>query len=416
MNRRRVVVTGLGVVSPQGSQVETVWKRMLAGESGIRRIRSFDPSGYASKIAGEVVEYDPNQFLDRKEQRHMDPFSLYGMGAAAMALEHSGLEADKENRNRIGVIVSSGIGGLHILQHQHTVLREKGPSRFSPFMIPQMITNILAGQIAIAYGFCGPNFCITSACATSAHSIGESMRIIQHDEADVMVAGGTEGTVCELGVGGFCAMRALSTKRNDAPEKASRPFDADRDGFIVAEGAAILVLEELEHARKRGADILCELVGYGRTCDAHHITAPLEGGEGAAQGMILAIRDAGLRPEDIDYINAHGTSTPLNDKAETIAIKKALGEDNARKVMISSTKSMHGHLLGAAAAIESLACVLAIRDGVIPPTINYETPDPACDLDYTPNVAREAEVKICLNNSLGFGGHNATLCFKVFAA
>jgi 3-oxoacyl-[acyl-carrier-protein] synthase II len=319
---------------------------------------------------------------------------------------------EKEIHERIGVIVGSGIGGLLVMQEQTQVWLEKGPSRFSPFMIPQMIGNIVSGLIAIEHHLTGPNFGVVSACATATHSLGESLRIIQHGEADIMLAGGAEAPMCELGVGGFCAMRALST-RNDEPTRASRPFDAGRDGFVMGEGAGVLVLEELERAKRRGARIYCELAGYGRTCDAHHITAPDERGLGAARGMTLAFEDAGLRADQIDYINAHGTSTELNDKCETLAIKMALG-DHARKVAISSTKSMTGHMLGAAGAVESIACAMAIQKGIIPPTINYETPDPACDLDYVPNKAREAKVKACLNNSLGFGGHNATLCFKAF--
>jgi 3-oxoacyl-[acyl-carrier-protein] synthase II len=317
-----------------------------------------------------------------------------------------------EDSTRVGVIVGSGIGGLQVLQEQWSVFIERGATRFTPFMIPRMITNIVAGQIAIEFGMHGPNFCITSACASAAHSIGESLRVIRHGEADVMVCGGTEAPICELGIGGFCAMRALSTQRNDEPTKASRPFDAGRDGFVCGEGAAILVVEELEHAKARGAKILCELAGYGRTCDANHITAPLEDGSGASRAMSHAVADAGLNPEDIDYINAHGTSTPLNDKAETAAIKSAFGEELARKMSVSSTKSMTGHLLGAAAAVESVACAKVLETGVLPPTINQENPDPNCDLDYVPNTAREKKVRACLNNSLGFGGHNASLCFK----
>ncbi len=408
---KRVAVTGMGVVSPLGCDLDTLWTRLVNGESGIGPITKFDASGFTSRIAGEVRGLDLDAFIPKKEQRRMDPFSQYGIVAAKMAVVHSGIDFEKEDPWRAGVIIGTGIGGLHILQQQHEILMTKGPSRFSPFMIPQMITNIIAGQVAIDHGLKGPNFCITSACATATHSIGESLRMIQHGEADIILAGGTEGAVCELGVGGFCAMRALST-RNDEPQRASRPFDAERDGFVMSEGAAVLVLEEMEHAQKRGAKIYCEVAGYGRTCDAHHITAPDAQGAGATMGMKLAYQDAGMNPEDIDYINAHGTSTVLNDKGETLAIKQALGEDHARKVAISSTKSMTGHLLGAAGGIESIACALAMQNGVLPPTINYENPDPGCDLDYVPNTAREQKTKACLNNSLGFGGHNATLCFK----
>ena len=411
MARRRVVVTGMGVISPLGCELNTVWERLVNGQSGIRAITHFDASRFTSRIAGEVVDFNIDQFIPKKEQRRMDPFCHYGVAAAKLAVADSGLALDREDLNRIGVIVGSGIGGLQILQEQMQVLMTKGPSRFSPFMIPQMITNIVSGMIAINHGLKGPNFSVVSACATATHGIGESLRWIQHGEADVMLAGGTEAAICELGVGGFCAMRALST-RNDEPTRASRPFDKDRDGFVMGEGAGVLVLEELEHAQKRGARVYCELAGYGATCDAFHITAPDEAGAGAARGMRLACEDAGVASDQIDYINAHGTSTELNDKCETKAIKAALGEANARKVMISSTKSMTGHLLGAAGAVESVACALAIQRGVIPPTINYETPDPDCDLDYVPNQARTAKVRACLNNSLGFGGHNATLCFK----
>ncbi len=407
------MVTGMGVVSPLGCDLARFWERLIAGQSGIRPIQTFDVSRYASRIAGEVVEFNVDQFIPKKEQRRMDPFSHYGLAAAKMALADSGLALDRENLERIGVIIGSGIGGLQILEEQWGKFTREGGTwnRFSPFIIPQMITNIIAGLVAIEFQAKGPNFCVTSACASATHSIGESLRIIQHGEADVMLSGGTEAPICDLGIGGFCAMRALST-RNDAPTKASRPFDANRDGFVIGEGAGILVIEELEHARARGARIYCELAGYGRTCDAFHITAPDEQGAGAARGMTLAMQDAGLQPDDIDYINAHGTSTELNDKCETLAIKLAFGAERARKVMISSTKSMTGHLLGAAGAVESVACALALQNGIIPPTINYETPDPVCDLDYVPNTARQVKLRACLNNSLGFGGHNATLCFK----
>jgi len=411
MSKRRVVVTGLGVVSPLGCEVSKFWERLVGGVSGIGPLTYFDTTKFSSKIGGQVIEFNADDFLSHKVQRHMDPFTILGVASAKLCMKDSGLEPDKLDLERAGVLYASGIGGLQVLMDQTRVLDTRGPSRFSPFIIPQMITNITAGHIAIEYGFLGPNFCITSACAAATHSIGEALRIIQHDEADVMIVGGSESSLCELGVGGFCAMRALST-RNDAPQKASRPFDRERDGFVISEGAATLVIEEYEHTKKRGATIYCELAGYGRTCDAHHITAPDELGRGAARGMSLAIKDAGLNPEQIDYINAHGTSTALNDKCETMAIKMSLGEEHARKVMISSIKSMTGHTLGAAGALESVACAMTIKHGVIPPTINLENPDPNCDLDYVPHVAREKKVKACLNNSLGFGGHNATLCFK----
>ena len=408
---RRVVVTGLGVVSPVGSTLDSFWAAIQAGENGIVPITYFDTAAFDTKFAGQVKGFNVEDFMSKKEARHLDPFCHYGIAAAKMAVDDSGLDMAKEDALRVGVVAASGVGGLQVLQEQMEVFIAKGPSRFSPFMIPQMISNIISGYIAIDHHLNGPNFGVVSACATATHSIGESLRILQHNEADVMLAGGTEAPLCALGVGGFCAMRALST-RNDDPARASRPFDANRDGFVIGEGAGVLVLEEYEHAKKRGAKIYCELAGYGRTCDAYHITAPDSEGKGAARGMQLAFEDAGLRAEEIDYINAHGTSTELNDKCETLAIKVALGLDNAKKVAISSTKSMTGHLLGAAGAVESVVCALAIQNGVVPPTINYETPDPACDLDYVPNHARPMKVKACLNNSLGFGGHNATLCFK----
>jgi 3-oxoacyl-[acyl-carrier-protein] synthase II len=401
----------MGVVSPLGCNLEVYWKRLLEGRSGIRLLTRFDAADYATKIGGEVQDFNPEDFVSKKEQRRMAPFSLYGTAAARMAVEDSGIDFSTEDTERAGVVVSTGIGGLIILQDQMRVLLERGPSRFSPFLIPQMITNIISGQIAIQYGLKGPNFCVTSACASATHSLGEAARIVQYGDADMMLAGGTEGTLCELGVGGFNAMRALST-RNDEPEKASRPFDAERDGFVPGEGAGVLMLEEYEHAKARGARIYCELAGYGRTCDAFHITAPSDTGEQAARGMKLAYTDAGLNPEDIDYINAHGTSTPLNDKTETKAIKTALGEEKAYKTAVSSTKSMTGHLLGAAGGVEAIVCALAIANGAVPPTINQDVPDPECDLDYVPNTAREMTVNACLSNSLGFGGHNATLCFK----
>jgi len=414
MERRRVVVTGLGVVSPLGCTVPVFWERLCAGRSGIRAITRFDVREYASRIGGELVEFELDRFVSRKEQRRMDPFSHYGVAAAKLAVADAGLDLAAENRERIGCIVCSGVGGLQILQDQHTVLLQKGPSRFSPFMIPQMISNMAAGLIAIDLQLLGPNYCIVSACASAAHGLGEALRTIQYGDADVMLAGGTEAPICELGVGGFCALRALST-RNDAPEKASRPFDRDRDGFVIAEGAGLLVLEEYGRARRRGARIYCELAGYAATCDAYHMTAPDETGGGAARGMRLALRDAGLNPADVDYINAHGTSTEMNDRCETMAIKQALGEEHARRIMVSSNKSMIGHTLGAAGGIESIACALTLRDQVVPPTINYESPDPACDLDYVPNIARRGRVRACLKNSLGFGGHNATLCFKALS-
>ena len=409
--QRRVVVTGLGVVSPVGSTLDSFWAAIQAGENGVGPITYFDTSAFDTKFAGQVKGFNVEDFMTKKEARHMDPFCHYGVAAAKMAVDDSGLDMAKEDATRVGVVASSGVGGLQILQSQMDVLRSRGPGRFSPFIIPQMITNILPGIISINHGMKGPNFAIVTACASGTHCIGESLELIRRGKADVMLAGGSEGAICELGVGGFNAMRALST-RNDSPQTASRPFDKDRDGFVMGEGAGMLIVEEYEHAKARGAKIYCELAGFGCTGDAYHITAPDESASGPSRGMMLAMQDAGLTPADIDYVNAHGTSTPLNDAGETKAIKLALGEERARQIAVSSTKSMTGHLLGAAGGVESVICALAIRDGVLPPTMNYTTPDPACDLDYVPNAARKGKIRACLNNSLGFGGHNATLCFK----
>jgi len=408
---RKVVITGLGVVCPFGCDLEKFWKRNLAGESGIRRVQQFDISLYPSQIGGEVVEFDVDSFMSKKEQRHTDPYCQFAVAAAKLAMKDSGLDLSKIDPYKAGVLVGSGVGGLQFLQAQYKNLVEKGPGRVSPFMIPALICNMAAGMIAIEFQLKGPNYAVVSACATATHAIGDALRIIQRGDTDIMVSGGSDASVCDLGYAGFCALRALST-RNDDPQKASRPFDRDRDGFVMSEGAGILVLEEYEHARKRGAKIYCELSGYGATCDAFHETAPAPDGNGGAKAMQMAIEDSGATPEQVDYINAHGTSTSLNDKCETLAIKKALGEDLARKVMISSTKSMIGHLLGAAGAVEAAVCALVIKNGMIPPTINYTTPDPDCDLDYVPNTAREKKVKLALSNSLGFGGHNTTIAFR----
>ncbi len=408
---RRVVVTGLGVVSPVGSTLDTFWAAIQAGESGVGPITYFDTSAFDTKFAGQVKDFHLDDFVSKKDARRMDPFCHYGIAAAKMAVDDSGLDMARENPQRVGVVAASGVGGLQILQAQMDVLRSRGPGRFSPFIIPQMIVNILPGLISINHGMKGPNFAVVTACASGTHCLGSALGLIRSGAADVMLAGGAEGAICELGVGGFNAMRALST-RNDDPATASRPFDKDRDGFVMGEGAGMLIIEEYEHAKARGARIYCELAGFGCTGDAFHITAPDETAEGPSRGMMLAMEDAGLTPADIDYINAHGTSTPLNDAGETKAIKIALGEERARQVAVSSTKSMTGHLLGAAGGVESVVCALAIRDGILPATINYTTPDPDCDLDYVPNQARKATVRACLNNSLGFGGHNATLCFK----
>ena len=399
------------MVCPFGCDLEKFWKRNLAGESGIRRVQQFDISLYPSQIGGEVVEFDVDSFMSKKEQRHTDPYCQFAVAAAKLAMKDSGLDLSKIDPYKAGVLVGSGVGGLQFLQAQYKNLVEKGPGRVSPFMIPALICNMAAGMIAIEFQLKGPNYAVVSACATATHAIGDALRIIQRGDTDIMVSGGSDASVCDLGYAGFCALRALST-RNDDPQKASRPFDRDRDGFVMSEGAGILVLEEYEHARKRGAKIYCELSGYGATCDAFHETAPAPDGNGGAKAMQMAIEDSGATPEQVDYINAHGTSTSLNDKCETLAIKKALGEDLARKVMISSTKSMIGHLLGAAGAVEAAVCALVIKNGMIPPTINYTTPDPDCDLDYVPNTAREKKVKLALSNSLGFGGHNTTIAFR----
>jgi len=408
---RKVVITGIGLVTPFGCEVQQFWQKNIAGASGVRRIKQFDISPYPSQIGGEVVDFNIDLFLSKKEQRRSDPYCHYAIAAAKLALKDSTLDFSKIDPYRAGVIVGSGVGGLQSFQTQYKVLLEKGPTRCSPFTIPELICNMAAGLIAIDFQIKGPNYAIVSACATATHAIGDAFRIIQRGDTDIMVTGGSDASICSLGYGGFCALRALST-RNDEPEKASCPFDAKRDGFVMAEGAGILILEEYESARKRGANIYCELCGYGATCDAFHETAPALDGSGAAKGMELALKDASENTDSVDYINAHGTSTILNDKCETIAIKAALGEAKARKVMISSTKSMIGHLLGAAGAVEAAVCALAIKHGIVPPTINYTTPDPACDLDYVPNTAREKKVRLALSNSLGFGGHNATIALR----
>ncbi len=408
--KRRVVVTGLGVVSAIGCAKEEFWSNLIKGKNGVGPLTHFDASQYESRIAGEVKDFAPHPFIPPKDLRRMEKFVQFGVTAAKNAIDDSGLDISKYDPYRIGVLVGSGIGSLRIIEEQHKVILEKGPSRVTPFLIPMLIVNMAAGHIAIMIGVKGPNLCITTACASGAHAIGEAMRIIQYGDADVMIAGGTESCISALGVGGFCALKALST-RNDEPQRASRPFDKERDGFVMAEGCGIVILEELEHAKKRNAKIYGEIVGYGMTGDAYHMTAPDPEGEGAARCMANALKDANLKPEDVSYINAHGTSTMLNDKIETLAIKKVFGS-HAKKVPVSSTKSMLGHQLGAAGAVEFIICCLTIERSIIPPTINYENPDPDCDLDYVPNKARKAKVNICLSNSLGFGGHNATLCVK----
>jgi 3-oxoacyl-[acyl-carrier-protein] synthase II len=408
--KRRVVVTGLGVVSAIGCAKEDFWANLIKGKSGIGPLTYFDAAQYDSRIAGEVRDFVPHPFISSKEARRMEKFVQFGVTAAKNAVDDSALDIAKEDPYRIGVLVGSGIGSLRIIEEQHKVILEKGPSRVTPFLIPMLIVNMAAGHISILLGVKGPNLCTTTACASGAHAIGEAMRIIQYGDADIMIAGGTESCITTLGIGGFCALKALST-RNDEPERASRPFDKDRDGFVMAEGCGIVILEDLEHAKKRNARIYGEAVGYGMTGDAYHMTAPNPDGEGASRCMANALKDANLKPENVSYINAHGTSTNLNDKIESMAIKKVFG-GLAKKVPVSSTKSMLGHQLGAAGAVEFVICCLSIERGIIPPTINYETPDPDCDLDYVPNKARQAKVNVCLSNSLGFGGHNATLCVK----
>ena len=411
--KRRVVVTGIGLVIPTGIGVETAWKNICEGRSGIGPLTRFDTTGYETKIAGEVKGFNPELYIDKKEIKKMDLFIQYALAATQEAIEDAGLKIIPENCERIGVIVGTGLGGLPSLEKYHKILLEKGPSRVSPFFIPMLIANMASGQIAMQFGPKGPNTCVVTACATGAHSIGDAFRAIHYGDADAMIAGGTEANISPLSISGFNAMKALST-RNEEPEKASRPFEKNRDGFVVAEGAGILILEELEFARSRNAKIYGELTGYGYTGDAYHITAPSPNGEGAARCMRMALRDAGLKPEEVGYINAHGTSTPLNDATETQAIKTVFGE-YAKKIPVAATKSMTGHLLGAAGSTEAILCLLTLRDGIIPPTINYEEPDPQCDLDYVPNVARHQTVDVAMSNAFGFGGTNATLIFKRFS-
>jgi len=410
--RRRVVVTGMGLVIPTGIGVETSWKNVCEGKSGIGLLTRFDTNGFETKIAGEVKDFNPELYIDKKEIKRMDLFVQYAIAATKEALEDAQLNIAPENCEQIGVIVGTGLGGLPTLEKYHKVLLERGPSRISPFFIPMLIANLASGQIAIQFGPKGPNTCVVTACATGAHCIGDAFRAIVYGDAEAMIAGGTEANITPLTIGGFNAMKALSTK-NDEPEKACRPFEKNRDGFVVAEGAGIVILEELQFALKRNAKIYGELIGYGYTGDAYHITAPSPNGDGAVRCMRMAIKDAGLKSEEMDYINAHGTSTPLNDLTETIAIKTVFG-DYAKKIPISATKSMTGHLLGAAGSTEAIFTILAIRDGIMPPTINYEEPDPQCDLDYVPNVARRKPLKIAMSNAFGFGGTNATLVFKKF--
>lgn len=411
--KRRVVVTGVGMVTPVGTGVEKTWEALLAGKSGIGPITKFDPGDLPTKIAGEVLDFDPADYLERKEFKRVDSFIQYALAATAMAMEMAGLTIDDALSLRTGVSVGAGLGGLPMLEHYYEVLKKSGHRRISPFFIPGMISNLAPGNISIKYRAKGPNLSVVSACATGSHSVGEGFKIIQRRDAEVMITGGTEAAITPLSVAGFNAMKALST-RNDAPEKASRPFDADRDGFIMAEGAGILILEELEFALRRGAPILAELVGYGATADAFHVAAPAEGGEGAARAMQIALDDAGLEKEEINYINAHGTSTYFNDLYETLAIKSVFG-DHAYRLAISSTKSMTGHMLGATGAVEAAVTVLAVNRGLVHPTANLETPDEQCDLDYVPGQARKMTVDKALSNSFGFGGTNACLAFSRFS-
>ena len=409
---RRVVVTGVGAVTPVGNTAEEFWAALIQGKSGIGPVTRFDASSLPTRIAGELKGFDPLRYIDKKDDRKLDPFLKYAIACAAMAVEDAGLNVERVDRTRFGVLVGSGIGGITTLLETHKVLLEKGPDRVSPFFIPMLIINMASGLISMRFGARGPNSSVVTACATGNHAIGDAMRIIQRNDADVMIAGGSEAIILPLTFAGFCQMKAMST-RNDDPERASRPFDAARDGFVCGEGGGLLVLESLDHALARDARIYAEVVGYGMTGDAHHMTAPDPDADGAARAMSLALRDAGVEPTSVGYINAHGTSTLYNDKSETMAIKRVFG-DHARKLAVSSTKSMTGHLLGAAGGIEAIATAFAIHHGILPPTINYETPDPDCDLDYVPNQARKQDVEIALSNAFGFGGTNATLVLRKY--
>ena len=420
MATRRVVVTGLGALTPVGNTAEELWSALKQARSGVGPITKFDATTknaqgefeYATRIAAEVKNFDPLQYVDKKEARRLDPFLQYAMACGVMAVEDAGLDTSKVDGTRFGVLIGSGIGGIQTLLSTHDTLREKGPDRVSPFFIPMMIVNMASGLVSMRFGAKGPNSAVITACATGNHAIGDAFRIIQRDEADLMIAGGSEAIIIPLTIAGFCAMKAMST-RNDEPAKASRPFDAGRDGFVCGEGGGVLVLESLEHAVRRDARIYAELVGYGMTGDAHHMTAPDPEGDGAARAMAAALRDAGLSGPEVGYINAHGTSTQYNDKFETLAIKRVFG-DHTRRLAVSSTKSMTGHLLGAAGGVEAIATVLALHHGVLPPTINYETPDPDCNLDYVPNQARKQDVEFALSNAFGFGGTNATVAFRKY--
>ncbi|MHB1458886.1 MAG: beta-ketoacyl-ACP synthase II [Armatimonadota bacterium] len=412
MEKRRVVVTGMGCVTPVGTGVENFWKSLLDGVCGIGPITRFDASEHATRIAGEIPDFEPELYMERKEAKRMDRFTQLSVAASKLAVEDSGLVIDESNADMVGVLIGSGIGGCETWADQEITIYEKGPKRVSPFFVPMLISDMAAGMVSIIHGAKGPNLAITTACASGTHSIGEAFRIIERGDADAMIAGGAEAAIDPLSMAGFCSAKAMST-RNDDPLHSSRPFDLNRDGFIMGEGAGTIVMESLESALARGAKIYGEVIGFGMTGDAFHITQPAPGGEGAARSMAMAIRGAGITPDQVDYINAHGTSTDANDKLETAAIKKVFG-DAAYKVAISSTKSMTGHLLGAGGAVEAIACMCAIRDSIAPPTINYDTPDPECDLDYVPNTARKMNIDVAMSNSFGFGGHNATLVFAEY--
>ncbi len=414
ISKKRIVITGLGAVTPLGIGKQSYWEGLISGKSGVGPITLFDPARFDVKIAAEVKGFDPGDYMDTKEARRMDRFAQFGVAAAKLALADAQFTIDDHNAERVGVVVGSGIGGLQSLEDQMRILIEKGPNRVSPFLIPMMIADMATGQISILTGAKGPGSTVVTACATGANAIGDSLEILRRGAADVMIAGGTEAAVTMTGVAGFGNMKAMTSKYNDEPQKASRPFEADRSGFVIGEGAGVLILETLEHAEKRGAPhIYGELIGYGMSSDAYHITQPSPDGRGVVRALQNALKDAEVEPEEVDYINAHGTSTPMNDKAETGALKVAFG-DHAYKLAISSTKSMTGHLLGAAGAIEAIAAVLAIDEGIIPPTINYETPDPDCDLDYVPNTARKVKIEVAVSNNSGFGGHNAVIVMRRF--
>ncbi|MEK7742278.1 MAG: beta-ketoacyl-ACP synthase II [Nitrospirota bacterium] len=410
MEKRRVVVTGVGIITPVGIGVEESWKGLVEGRSGIRKLTRFDASAFATQIAGEVEGFNPEDYIEPKEIKKMDRFIHLAIAASDMAVKDSGLKITDSNAERVGVIIGSGMGGLPAIEHYHSVLLEKGPRRITPFFIPMLIINLAGGHVSMKYGAKGPISAVATACATGSHSIGDAFKIIQRGDADAMIAGGTESVITPMGIGGFNAMKALST-RNDEPEKASRPFDADRDGFVMGEGVGIMVLESLEHARSRGARIYAEIAGYGMTADAYHMTSPAPEGEGAARCMAIALKDGGVAASEVDYINAHGTSTKYGDELESIAIKTVF-KGHASKLAVSSTKSMTGHLLGAAGGVEAVVCILCMRDNIVPPTINLDNPDPQCDLDYVPHKARKMDVNCVMSNSFGFGGTNACLVFK----